>query len=147
MTKKLTIKQSKFLSEYFKTGNGTKSAMKVYNCKNVYSAQALASETLSKLKDVVKVMMEAKGLSLGKLVDVVGDATKANKVISSHTEPDYAVPDHQVRLKAVEIASKWLKLEAPSTLIQINVKPILGGKTNVQGSKGDDQVVEIKETN
>ena len=42
----LTTKQKMFLKEYFKTGNGTKSAMKVYNCKNIASASALASRLL-----------------------------------------------------------------------------------------------------
>jgi len=47
--KSLTTKQKMFLKEYFKTGNGTRSAMKVYNCKNAASASVLASETLAKL--------------------------------------------------------------------------------------------------
>ena len=31
---------------------------------------------------------------------------KANKIISSHTEPDYEYPDHAIRLKSVDLAYK-----------------------------------------
>ena len=133
----LTTKQKMFLKEYFKTGNGTRSAMKVYNCKNLASASALSSETLASLKDVVKTLMEAKGLTLGKIIDVVNDGAEANKVISamvvnkkgdgmkeanSMTKDFVEVPDHPTRLKAAEIASKWLGVnEAPKVLQQFNI--------------------------
>jgi len=143
--KALTTKQKMFLKEYFKTGNGTRSAMKVYNCKNVASASALASETLASLKDVVRPMMEMKGLTLGRIIDVVNDGTDANKVISamvvnkkgdgmkqanSMTKDFIEVPDHPTRLKAAEIAAKWLG---------ISVQPQVLQQFNVYGSKVEKQ--------
>jgi len=119
--------------------------MKVYNCKNVASASALASETLASLKDVVRPMMEMKGLTLGRIIDVVNDGTDANKVISamvvnkkgdgmkqanSMTKDFIEVPDHPTRLKAAEIAAKWLG---------ISVQPQVLQQFNVYGSKVEKQ--------
>jgi len=148
--KELTTRQKMFLKEYFKTGNGTRSAMKVYNCKNVHSASSLASETLSKLEDVVRSMMEVRGLTLGKIIDVVNEGTEANKVISamvvnekgdgmkqanSMTKDFVEVPDHPTRLKAVEIAAKWLDIgEGPKVLQQFN---IYGNKVEKQQKEYD----------
>jgi len=111
--------------------------MKAYNCK-VETAAAIASQNLTKLKGVVKTWMDLEGLTLKKIVGKVNEATDADKIVTSHTEPDYTVPDHPTRLKAVEIAGKWLGLEQPSTLIQVNIKPILGGKS-VQRSNSDQE--------
>lgn len=120
--RKLTIKQKKFLKEYFKTGNATKSAMAVYDVKDIHSARAIGGENLSKLREVTIALMEAKGLSLGKIIDKVNEATDANKIITSHTEPDYEVPDHPTRLKAIEIVARWLRMEQPANI-------------NIQGEK------------
>jgi len=119
--KALTIKQKMFLKEYFKTGNGTRAALKAYETTDVNVAATMASQNLIKLKDHVRSLMENKGLSLGKIIDVVNDATDATKVISSHSEPDYSVADHPTRLKAAEVASKWLGVEQSQNLTQVNI--------------------------
>ncbi|MEA2037127.1 MAG: terminase small subunit [Nanoarchaeota archaeon] len=110
MTKKLTTKQKMFLKEYFKSGNGTAAAMKSYNCKDRNTAASIANENLRKLEDPVKQLMEAKGLTMGKLIDVLSDATEANKIHG--TQDDFIeIPDHPTRLKAVDTASKWLGVD------------------------------------
>jgi hypothetical protein len=123
--KKLTVKQRKFLKEYFKTGNGTQSAIKVYDVKDAESAAALASETLSKLKEPIKTLMEQKGISLGRLMDVLDDGLGANRVISAvntNKQADGAtsdfieVPDHAVRHKYLETAAKWLGMGNNETI-------------------------------
>ena len=48
MAKAITIKQLKFTEEYLKTGNGTQSALKVYNTTSTKTARSLASENISK---------------------------------------------------------------------------------------------------
>ena len=126
----LTLKQRKFLKLYFQVGNGTKAAMAIYNCKDMKSAAALASETLSKLKNPIKTFMEARGISLGKLTEVLEEGLSANKVISAvntgkqangQTADFIEVPDLQVRHKYLETAAKWLEVEKPPvTLQQIN---------------------------
>lgn len=45
---KLTRKQSKFVDEYVKTGNGTQSANKAYDVKNNKVASVIATENLAK---------------------------------------------------------------------------------------------------
>ncbi len=45
----LTIKQKKFTAEILKTGNGTQSALKIYDCNNSNVAAAIASQNLRKL--------------------------------------------------------------------------------------------------
>lgn len=52
-----------------------------------------------------KELME-KHLPDNKLLEVHESALEATKVITSHTEPDYVVPDYQIRLKAVELGYK-----------------------------------------
>jgi len=129
---KLTIKQRRFLQEYFKTGNGVQSALKVYDTKDYATAGVIASQNLKKLKTSMKDLMEIRGLSVYQLIDTVKDAMTANRVISAINTDKKAtggttdfieVPDHTVRLKAVDIASKWLGVqdqEANQTNIQIN---------------------------
>ena len=45
-----TPKQKKFVKEYIDTGNGTKSALKAYDTKNINAAAVIASENLRKPK-------------------------------------------------------------------------------------------------
>lgn len=123
----LTIKQRRFLKEYFKSGNGTEAAMKVYNTTDPDSAAAIASQNLSKLKNPVKVLMEQKGISLGKLLDVLDDGLGANRVISAMntgrqatgaTSDFIEVPDYAIRHRYMETAGKWLGVEQQPQVIQ-----------------------------
>jgi hypothetical protein len=120
---KLTLKQTKFLKYYFETGNATQAVLKAgYNCDE-YTARAIGSQNLTKLNVKVKDLMEAKGLSLGRLMDTLDDGLQSWKVHTSHTEPDRKVPDFATRHKYLETAAKWLGIEtAPEnqTNIQIN---------------------------
>ena len=47
-TKRLTLKQLKFIQIYIETGNATKAAMTAYRCKNENVAKSLGSENLTK---------------------------------------------------------------------------------------------------
>lgn len=142
--KDLTLKQKKFLKVYFETGNATKAALAAYETDDPHSASIIGSENLAKLGDVVRYIMNRKGLDVEKLVDTVNGAMEANKVISaqvivkkdnptsqtdgelppadSKTNDFIEVPDHPTRLKAVEIAERWLgmKQETPNVAIQFN---------------------------
>jgi hypothetical protein len=135
-TSKLTLKQKKWIVEYLKTGNASKAAMSVYDCKDMVSASTIGSENLRKLANPVKTLMEANGLGMGELLDVLKDGLKANKVISaqiinksgdgmkqadSMTKDFIDVPDHATRHKFLETASKWLGLEKKTNVaLQIN---------------------------
>lgn len=128
--KDLTIKQKMFLKEYFKTGNATEAARKSYDCKSDGTAANIGSENLIKLQIPVRALMEKHGLSLGTLIVKLGEGLEAKKL---HGTGDnfVEIEDYAVRHKYLETAAKWLGVakEGPDTLIQVNVQPILGGKS------------------
>lgn len=144
---KLTKKQRLFLSEYFKTGNGTQSALKAYDTDDYTSASVIATENLVKLREPIKTYMESKGISLGKLVQVLDDGLNANRVISAVNTDKQAtgatadfidVPDHAVRHKYLETAGKWLKIEPTNqNLTQVNV-----GEMNLNILDQDGRTIE-----
>jgi phage terminase small subunit len=61
----LTVKQKKFIDEYVKTGNGTASALKVYNTKSKIVAGSIASDNLQKpiVKKTIEEIMADVGYS------------------------------------------------------------------------------------
>lgn len=101
---KLTIKQSKFLKEYLKDGNGTRAAMAVYDTKDPNSASTIATENLRKLAYPMRLLMEAKGITPMDLIQTVDEARTAVKFNEFTGEQ---TPDHNIRLKAVSQMSKW----------------------------------------
>jgi len=131
LEKDLTLKQRKFLKRYFELGNGTQAAMETYNCKDIVTAASIAHENLRKLQEPIKIYMETKGISLGKLTEVLSQGLDANRVISAVNTDKQAngastdfieVPDHLVRHKYLETASKWLGIEAKETGTPDNLK-------------------------
>lgn len=122
---KLTIKQTKFLKEYLKDGNGTRAAMVAYNAKDKGVASVIASENLVKLRNPMQLLMEQKGITPMNLIETVEDArTNATKWNEFTGEKE---PDHNVRLKAVSQMSKWMKLDPEKEQ---------NGQTNVQVNMG-----------
>lgn len=127
---KLTPKQGAFLKAYLDPdsptfGNGTLSVMKIYDVKDYQSAQVIASENLSKLKNPVKTLMEARGIGMDKLLVVLNNGLQAKKIITSPTEQDKEVADHGVRHKYLETAARWLGVESnngESTPQQTNIQ-------------------------
>jgi len=124
--KGFTIKQRKWIVEYLKTGNASKAAMKIYNCKDMESAGTIGSENIQKLANPVRQLMEARGLGMGRLLDVLSEGLEANKVISaqiinqsgdgmktanSMTKDFIDVPDHATRHRFLETAGRWLGAE------------------------------------
>ena len=119
MQKELTLKQKKFLKVYFETGNATKAALESYDTTDRNVASQIGSENLVKLRDVLQYQMMKKGLDLNWIVDKVKDAGDGTKWNDFTGEKE---PDHQVRLKAVDIAAKWLGIkDTPEVLQQFNI--------------------------
>jgi len=116
---KLTLKQKKFLRLYFKYGNGTKAALEAYNTNDPKAASVIASENLAKLKDPVRVLMEKRGLSLGRLLDVLDEGLKAKKLVATR-KGSIKIEDHSVRHKYLETAAKWLGIEREQVSSQIS---------------------------
>jgi len=111
----LTLKQRKFLFEYFKSGNGTRAAMKIYNTDDPNTAAVIANQNLRKLKNKNHIFMELRGLSIGKLVDVLLEgleATTVSRIVKRNgTITHRLLPDHKTRHKFLLTAGRWKGLE------------------------------------
>lgn len=98
----LTLKQRKFLAAYFRSGNSTQAAMEAFDCKDRVTAASVGYETLRKLQIPLRLIMEAKGLSSEKLIEVVKEGLNA-----MHN----GLPDYRTRLGYAQMAGKWLGLD------------------------------------
>lgn len=84
MTRVLTKKQKGFVDDYVKTGNGTKSALKVYDTKDISVASSIASENLKK-PEIQNAILDALPDDLLSRIHREGlEATRDD-------EPDYGV--------------------------------------------------------
>ena len=99
MSTRLTLKQLKFIQIYIETGNATKAAMTVYNCKNENTAAVLGSENLRKPNIACEIEKYRKegGLSIQKAINAINDAYDAEKK---------GAPDHNVRLRSADMTLK-----------------------------------------
>jgi len=99
MSTRLTLKQLKFIQIYIETGNATKAAMEVYNCKNENVAKSLGSENLTKPDIACEIDKYRKegGLSIQKAINAINDGYDAEKK---------GAPDHNVRLRSADMTLK-----------------------------------------
>jgi hypothetical protein len=125
MSRELTLKQEKFAKEYAKTGNATKSALKVYDTDDYRVANNIGSENLAKpsIQKAIKSIADMLPNSL--LTKVHLEGLKASD-IQYDTEGNIVreKPDYGVRHKYLDTAYKLKNLypkEGGNTAIQINV--------------------------
>jgi len=99
MSKRLTLKQLKFIQIYIETGNATKAAMEAYSCKNENVAAVLGSENLRKPNIACEIEKYRKegGLSIQKAINAINEGYDAEKK---------GVPDHNVRLRSADMTLK-----------------------------------------
>ena len=99
MSKRLTLKQLRFIQLYIETGNATKAAMETYRCKNENTAKSLGSENLTKPDIACEIEKYRKegGLSIQKAINAINDAYDAEKK---------GAPDHNVRLRSADMTLK-----------------------------------------
>jgi len=104
MSKRLTLKQLKFIQIYIETGNATKAAMTAYRCKNENVAKSLGSENLTKPDIACEIDKYRKegGLSIQKAINAINDAYDAEKKGAGQA----SVPDHNVRLRSADMTLK-----------------------------------------
>ncbi len=103
MSKRLTLKQLKFIQIYIETGNATKAAMEAYRCKNLRVAAVLGSENLIKPNIACELDKYRKegGLSIKKASNAINDGYDAEKGAGQAS-----VPDHNVRLRSADMTLK-----------------------------------------
>ena len=113
-TKRLTLKQLKFIQIYIETKNATKAAMTAYRCKNLRVAAVLGSENLIKPDIAYEIDKYRKkgGLSIQKAINAINDGYEAEKKGS---------PDHNVRLRSADMTLK-LANAYPSRAQEVNHK-------------------------
>jgi phage terminase small subunit len=103
----LTPKQAKFFALWLESGNGTKAALEAYDTDDYFSAAAIATENLKKIKNPMKLYLERNGISVSHLSKVVTEAMGATKTdITGDVHPD-----HRIRLEAADRLAKWLGVE------------------------------------
>lgn len=96
-----TIKQRKALDMIVENGGNVSKGMRDAG----YSPETASTPSkLTATKGWAELLAEY--LPENDILKVHKEALSANKVVSSHTEPDYEVADHPVRLKAAELYYK-----------------------------------------
>lgn len=130
--KQLTLKQAKWLDLYFDKdnldtfGNATECAMRVYDCKDRWSASNIGGENVKKLG--VGALMDHMGLSDTRLISKLDELVDAKRTVSAISGKDanagtvdfIDVPDYQTQVKALDIALKLKKKYDPP--VQVNVQ-------------------------
>lgn len=61
-------------------------------------------------QDALAPLLKKHNITVDRYLRNIAEAMEATKVITSHTEPDYLVPDHTTRLQANKQAEKLLPL-------------------------------------
>lgn len=124
MTDKLTRKQKKFVKGYVETGNGTQTALEVYDTDDYSTAGNIASENLNKpkiqkaiedaLPDDLLNKVHLEGLFATKTVFKNNNETKQIEAVSEEA-------DFISRAKYLDMAYKRRGLYAPEKSVSVNV--------------------------
>jgi len=109
----LTDKQRRFIEEFIRTGNGTRSALKVYDCKDYNSASVISTHNLKALRNPIKTYMESQDLSLRQAVQVLTEGLAATTHQKTGPGEYSKVPDFGVREKYLRHLAKWLEVPSP----------------------------------
>jgi Holliday junction resolvasome RuvABC DNA-binding subunit len=98
-----TLKMMQWFQKWVKSGNGTKAALQVYNCKNENVAAAIASRNLKKLKLDYSIQdwIDRLGMTDRKIISNLIKGTEA-KVMTRYG----LYPHWPARLKANEMLLK-----------------------------------------
>lgn len=135
MGKQLTIKEAKLVKGIVAGKTKRQAAIDAGYSPN--TASEIAYETLNKpqLQALLHKELEKQGITLETVVKPVADGLKAEKVsIVGNGDSAMAeiTPDHNVRLKSSQIASKWMGLDTqPETPVGAQFIQII----NEKGSK------------
>lgn len=122
----LNTKELIFINEYIRTGNATQAYIKAFNVpkSKYHSATVLASRLKQKIHNLDKLYYENAGLNARLISTVIKQAMAAKKQVVYKGIYDY--PDHNTRLKAVEVYDKLVnkedkKQDTPSVLTGLQI--------------------------
>lgn len=112
-TKKLTVKQTKFVKAYVANdGNGTKAALETYDTTEPTVANAIAVENLQKpsIKEAIENALIKHEITMDSAVAPIAAGLKATRSFVVD-ESVVETPDHSTRLKASSMALKLMGAE------------------------------------
>lgn len=105
---KLNPRQMKYFIQYVRTGNAAQSYMETYGVDKA-SAVIASTRLNKKFPQIRRALFEANGLTEKAMLKTVKDALKA-KIEKRNKKGEVSyLPDHNTRLRAVEIREKMLK--------------------------------------
>lgn len=107
----LTPKQKALCDKYIELGNGTQAALEVYDTEDRPSAGVIASRELKKVNAQTYIREQCKiaGLTTPRVLVRLADALDATRRLISPQGDDLGeVPDHNIRLRAVETSIKYV---------------------------------------
>lgn len=112
--RKLSVKQKKFVKAYASNGgNGTKAALEAYDVTDEGTASVIAVENLRKpsIKEQLEKAFEEHGITIKSATQPIRDGLKAEREIFADGELTGTKPDHMVRLRASQMALKFMGAE------------------------------------
>lgn len=117
MAKGLTVKEAKLVKATAQGKNRTEAGLAADPNRAPESARVWASNTLQKttVKEALHREMAKQGIDMASIVKPVKEGLVAEKVaIVGNGDSAMAeiTPDHATRLKAVQIASRWMGVDA-----------------------------------
>ena len=78
MSRRLTLKQRKWLAVYLATGNATEAARQAYVCKTDGVARVIGAENIAKLNVPIEKLMDSMGLTDGYLMAKLGEGLNSD---------------------------------------------------------------------
>lgn len=100
------IRERVFAEELLK-GKSQTEAAKIASPHLTKKSAAMVGSRLAKRQSVQQLIDKAlkkHDITILKAIGPIADALQATKIVTSHTEPDYEIIDHPVRLKASSMA-------------------------------------------
>jgi len=128
--KKMTAKQTAFVKEYITTLNATEAAMRAYDAKNRNVARVIGTENLAKLSEPIAKVLEQQGLTNEYIAKKIKEKMEAKKPVIANGKM-WPTEDHQIQLKATELAAK--------------LKGLLKDSVEISGKGGGEIVIKVKE--
>jgi len=108
MARQLTKKQREFVKAYAEQGNGVKAALAAYDVSSYESANSIAVENLQKvsIRAAIDRAWRQKNLTPERFASTISDAMEAETEMVIGPGLTRTKPDHNVRLKAVDLAAR-----------------------------------------
>lgn len=131
----LSLKQIRFLNDYFKTGKVAENWIKHNKTSNYASAYVAGTRFLRQNKEVQAAFFERQDITMKSIADAIKDGLTADRE-QIYKGQVYKFKDPYARMKAAEIAGRYIA-EAPQS-------NNIGNQVNVQinTDKGEFRVTE-----